>query len=82
MVGVNNRNLKTFITNIDTSLEIASAIPDSFVKISESGLKNPETIAKLRQSGYKGFLIGESFMKTPNPAAALAALVAKNTNQN
>ncbi|MFN8345052.1 MAG: indole-3-glycerol phosphate synthase TrpC [Spirosomataceae bacterium] len=75
MVGVNNRNLKTFVTSIDTSLELAQLIPDSFVKISESGLKNAETIRYLSAAGYQGFLIGESFMVTPDPAAALAELV-------
>ena len=71
MVGVNNRNLKTFATSIATSLELAEAIPDSFVKISESGLKDAETILDLYRQGYQGFLIGESFMKTSDPAAAL-----------
>ena len=71
MVGVNNRNLKTFATSIDTSLELAEAIPDTFVKVSESGLKDPETILTLFQHGYQGFLIGEAFMKTSDPAAAL-----------
>lgn len=77
MVGVNNRNLKTFVTSIETSLELAQLIPDSFVKISESGLKNAETIQQLRAAGYQGFLIGESFMKTSDPAAALEELVSE-----
>lgn len=76
MVGVNNRNLKTFVTSIETSLELAQLIPDSFVKISESGLKNAETIQELRTAGYKGFLIGESFMTTDNPGSALKNLIA------
>jgi indole-3-glycerol phosphate synthase len=75
MVGVNNRNLKTFVTSIETSLELSQLIPDSFVKISESGLRNAETIQQLSAAGYQGFLIGESFMVTPDPAAALAELV-------
>lgn len=74
MVGVNNRNLKTFVTNIETSVELAALIPDEFIKVSESGLKEVKTIQKLRQIGYAGFLIGETFMKTPNPAEALATL--------
>ena len=74
MVGVNNRNLKTFETSIETSLALSSLIPDSFVKISESGLKDAETIWQLYQAGYKGFLIGETFMKTANPGTALADL--------
>ena len=74
MVGVNNRNLKTFTTTIETSLELVEQIPDSFVRISESGLKDAGTIIQLFQKGYQGFLIGETFMKTPDPAAALADL--------
>lgn len=74
MVGVNNRNLKTFSTSVETSVELAAQIPDRFVKISESGLKDAETIARLFEQGYQGFLIGETFMKTPDPAAALESL--------
>ena len=77
MVGVNNRNLKTFVTSIETSIELAPLIPNDFVKISESGLKDTETIEQLRAVGYKGFLIGETFMKTQNPAAALRELTTK-----
>jgi indole-3-glycerol phosphate synthase len=77
MVGVNNRNLKTFVTSIETSLELASLIPDTFVKISESGLTKAQTIQQLRAAGYQGFLIGESFMKTPNPAAKLEELISE-----
>lgn len=85
MVGVNNRNLKTFETAIETSVALSSIIPDSFVKISESGLKDAETITRLYQNGYKGFLIGETFMKTVNPGAALADLqkdITQHSNLN
>lgn len=75
MVGVNNRNLKTFVTSIETSLELAQLIPNDFVKISESGLKNAETIQKLRAAGYQGVLIGESFMTTDDPGLALKNLI-------
>ena len=67
LVGVNNRNLKTFEVNIKNSIELAKSIPEHFVKISESGISNIEPIKKLWQYGYKGFLIGENFMKTDNP---------------
>ncbi|MFY0592514.1 indole-3-glycerol phosphate synthase TrpC [Roseivirga sp.] len=67
IVGVNNRNLKTFDVSIDISKELSAHIPDDFVKISESGISNPETILDLRTYGYKGFLIGETFMKTARP---------------
>lgn len=85
IVGVNNRNLKTFETSIETSIALSEHIPDSFVKISESGLQDAETIQRLYQHGYKGFLIGETFMKTVNPGAALADLqndLSQFSNQN
>lgn len=75
VVGVNNRNLKTFEVSVDTSLELLSEIPSEFRKISESGLKDGGTIHKLKKAGFEGFLIGETFMKTPNPPKALEALV-------
>jgi indole-3-glycerol phosphate synthase len=74
IVGVNNRNLKSFETSVETSLSLSELIPNSFVKISESSLKDADTILKLYQHGYKGFLIGETFMKTVNPGTALADL--------
>ena len=67
MVGVNNRDLNTFEVSVNTSKSLASAIPDTYVKVSESGISNEETIAELRPFGYRGFLIGEYFMKTGNP---------------
>lgn len=73
IVGVNNRNLKNFVTSIDVSLELSEQIPDAFVKISESGLKDAPTLWKLFRAGYKGFLIGETFMKTDSPAETLRA---------
>ena len=77
LVGVNNRNLKTFITDIDTSVRLASQIPDQFVKVTESGLHDAATMAMLHIVGYQAFLIGEAFMKTNNPASALQALVSE-----
>ena len=74
-VGVNNRNLQTFEVNTDTSVKLAGIIPGKFVKISESGLAGAETIHFLKQSGYKGFLIGETFMKTENPGKACKKLI-------
>lgn len=75
MVGVNNRNLKTFEVSIDVSLELAELIPDKFVKISESGISSPETVNLLKAAGYQGFLMGENFMKELNPAKALNSFV-------
>lgn len=71
MLGVNNRNLKTFEQSIQTSFDLASLIPDKFVKVSESGISKTETVKELRKVGYKGFLMGENFMKEENPAEAL-----------
>ncbi|MCR9084236.1 MAG: indole-3-glycerol phosphate synthase TrpC [Cyclobacteriaceae bacterium] len=70
LVGVNNRNLKTFDVSIDTSLELVSAIPSSFVKISESGISDPKTLIELKKAGFDGFLIGENFMKSSRPEQA------------
>jgi indole-3-glycerol phosphate synthase len=79
MLGVNNRNLKTFEQSIQTSFDLAALIPDDFVKVSESGISKVETVKELRKVGYKGFLMGENFMKEENPAEALVAFVNKIT---
>ena len=70
MVGVNNRNLKDFKVDLEHSLALAQQLPDKFVKVSESGIDNPDTIKFLRNNGFKGFLIGENFMKQANPGLA------------
>ncbi|RRQ47730.1 indole-3-glycerol phosphate synthase TrpC [Maribacter algicola] len=67
MLGVNNRNLKTFDVSLDTSKELSQLIPNDFVKVSESGISSIEAIEALKIFGYKGFLIGENFMKSVNP---------------
>lgn len=67
MLGVNNRNLKTFEVSLETSKTLSKLIPDEFVKVSESGISSIESIKELQSYGYKGFLIGENFMKTNNP---------------
>ncbi len=77
VIGVNNRNLKTFETSIQTSLDLVDFIPNEFKKVSESGLKDAETILTLRKAGYDGFLIGETFMKTEKPWETLEKLVAE-----
>jgi len=77
VIGINNRNLDTFVTDLRHSLDLASRIPDNFVKISESGLSNPETVIQLRQVGFQGFLMGENFMKTADPGATLKEFIGK-----
>lgn len=67
MLGVNNRNLKTFEVSLETSKNLSPIIPNDFVKVSESGISSIEAIKDLKNYGYKGFLIGENFMKTNNP---------------
>ncbi len=69
MLGVNNRNLKTFEVSLETSKSLSNIIPNDFVKVSESGISNVNAIKELQPFGYKGFLIGENFMKTDNPGA-------------
>ena len=75
MVGVNNRNLKTFEVDIHTSLKLINKIPTGKPAITESGISNVETIVTLKQAGFKGFLIGENFMKSPDPTIAFADFV-------
>ncbi|WP_324025713.1 indole-3-glycerol phosphate synthase TrpC [Maribacter sp. BPC-D8] len=67
MLGVNNRNLKTFEVSLETSKVLSTLIPDDFVKVSESGISSVDAIKELKPFGYQGFLIGENFMKTDNP---------------
>lgn len=75
LVGVNNRNLKTFEVSIDTSKRLSELIPSDFVKISESGISDPANIRELKKYGYEGFLIGENFMKTENPGESCKAFI-------
>lgn len=70
LIGVNNRNLKTFKVSLETSRSLAEEIPAEFVKVSESGISKVASIKKLKAIGYKGFLVGENFMKTDNPGLA------------
>jgi indole-3-glycerol phosphate synthase len=75
LVGVNNRDLKTFTVDVNRSVELAKKIPGNKIKISESGISDATTIHLLKQHGYRGFLIGENFMKTTDPGAAFEAFV-------
>lgn len=71
MIGVNNRNLGTFYTDVEISFHIASMLPKDRLLVSESGISESSTVRKLRQAGFRGFLIGENFMKTSDRGAAL-----------
>ncbi len=75
MIGVNNRNLKTFEISLDYSKKLAQHIPDEFVKVSESGITSPQDIIELLSFNYQGFLIGENFMKTENPGKAATTFI-------
>lgn len=77
MVGVNNRNLGTFHTDVQNSFRLSELLPKDMLRVSESGISNPDTVNELRQAGFRGFLIGENFMKTENPGAALAEFISK-----
>lgn len=77
MVGVNNRNLGTFHTDVNNSLRIADRLPADKLLISESGISHPDTVRRLRQAGFRGFLIGENFMKHVSPGIALADFIAQ-----
>ena len=76
-IGVNNRNLKDFIVSLDHSYDLVNKIPSTFVKVSESGISDPDTIKDLKKAGFNAFLIGENFMKTENPAEAIKEFVEK-----
>jgi len=75
MVGVNNRNLKTFEVDINTSLQLIDKIPSGKPAIAESGISSIDTIVTLKNAGFNGFLIGENFMKEENPGKAFEEFV-------
>lgn len=75
MIGINNRNLGTFHTDVQNSFTLADRLPEDKLRVSESGIGNPETIKLLRQVGFRGFLMGEHFMKSPNPGLELSKFI-------
>lgn len=77
MVGVNNRNLGTFHTDVENSFRLISQLPKDTVLVSESGISSPDTMKQLHDAGFKGFLIGENFMKTDDPGKALKEFIAE-----
>ncbi|GHE37460.1 indole-3-glycerol phosphate synthase TrpC [Sphingobacterium griseoflavum] len=76
-IGVNNRNLKDFSVDLQHSYNLVNKIPDNYIKVSESGIADPTTIKLLKATGFHSFLIGENFMKTKDPAAAIIDFVAQ-----
>ncbi len=81
IIGVNNRNLDTLEIDLQNSVNLYSKIPNSFVKISESGISKVESILKLREVGYQGFLIGENFMKTDDPSESAYNFIKEVENE-
>lgn len=77
LYGVNNRNLGTFETDVNNSLQLLARLPYDGIKVSESGISDPSVVKQLRDYGYRGFLIGENFMKEPDPGLALANFIAQ-----
>lgn len=75
IIGVNNRNLKTFEVSLETSVRLAREVPDDVILVSESGLKSSHDLRRLHELGYRGFLIGESLMRADSPEEALRELV-------
>lgn len=75
MLGINNRNLGTFVTDVNNSFKMAELLPKDKLKVSESGISKPETIRQLRAAGFRGVLIGETFMKESDPGAALEKFI-------
>ena len=71
LCGINNRHLGSFVTDVETSYRLAELLPKDAVRVSESGISNPQTVHELREAGFRGFLIGETFMKTPDPGQSL-----------
>ena len=76
-IGVNNRNLADFSVSVDTSFQLAEHIPEGVMKISESAISNTHVINLLKEAGYNGFLIGENFMRQPDPGLAMEEFVAE-----
>ena len=77
LCGINNRNLGSFMTDVENSFRLADLLPADAVKVSESGISNPETVSQLRSVGFRGFLIGESFMATADPGCAVNEFIKK-----
>ena len=77
LIGVNNRDLRTFKVDVNTALRLAEMIPKNVVSVAESGIDSGADIARLRSAGYQAFLIGESLMKAESPGEALRSLLAE-----
>jgi len=77
MIGINNRNLRTFQTDIQTTLNLIASVPEDRLLVTESGIHDPQQVQTLWENGAGAFLVGEAFMKAPSPGEALAQLFAR-----
>ncbi len=75
LIGINNRNLGSFVTDIQKSFRMIDLLPREALLISESGISDPQVVRELRDAGYRGFLIGENFMKSDDPGESLGAFL-------
>ena len=75
LCGINNRNLGSFVTDVENSFRLAELLPKDAVKVSESGISDPDTVKALRKAGFRGFLMGEHFMRTGNPGEELRQFI-------
>ena len=75
MYGINNRNLGTFVTDVENSFRLAEQLPEGVCRVSESGISRPDTVKALRQAGFRGFLMGEQFMKQDDPGLGLREFI-------
>lgn len=75
LIGVNNRNLKTMEVSLQTSLDLAGSFPEDVARVSESGIRSADDVARLTEAGYQGFLVGESLMRQADPGGGLARLL-------
>jgi indole-3-glycerol phosphate synthase len=80
VVGVNSRNLHTMQVDPQTQIDLARLLPPNCLRVAESGIRNASDIASMRTAGYDAFLVGESLMREPDPAAALAALLQRDAS--
>ena len=77
LYGINNRNLGSFVTDVENSFRLTELLPKDVVKVSESGISNPAVVKELREAGYRGFLIGENFMRAASPGDSLRQFIAQ-----
>ncbi|PKM06433.1 MAG: indole-3-glycerol-phosphate synthase TrpC, partial [Gammaproteobacteria bacterium HGW-Gammaproteobacteria-7] len=76
LIGINNRNLRSFEVSLETTLSIKGAIPDDRLLVTESGIHTPDDVQRMRAAGVHAFLVGEAFMRAPDPGVELARLFA------